>query len=543
MILPPILRLLVAAMLFGAICRAEPQVAPEASDEPALAFAKNALFPHWLRPTNRFSKTARDLSSNILLSANWFSANPQASSSTAEGASLTSPTYVGSVLPPTNTVPLKDCPYDTTHSKECRVHWASLTLSSLAFIGFQTSGNLYTDYWMRLHTGTGKWWDQYVKSDDQWRWNRWNDNNPFLDAYVGHSLMGAITSNLWIQHDPNGMTLEFSNTWPYWRSRLRALAFSTFFSFEWKFGPVSESSIGHLGANHEYQLLGGRSVLTNETGDDELVTTPLGGMLWAAAEDYIDLHVIKRVEGKSRNPFLLLTIQFLNPARATANIFRFRPPWYRDSREVRSSSRWSDPDDSEANYAAPNGAGNELPWGGQHEFGAVWGYSPTGGPLWSGHQDIRYMPVLIRYSYLINQQRNWALRYAPEITALAMLDEPNWGKTNLLNLRRRTYGAGASPEGFQLIFAPNHRLQPFLSNDGGFIVYTDPVLAPKGPQLLYTLDFGAGLNIFTKHYEEMTFGFRYGHLFNPASGPHIATDTQIFYFGVSRFRSSAAKRR
>ena len=182
--------------------------------------------------------------------------------------------------------------------KSGRIHWSSLTLSSLAFITFQSSGNIYTNYWMRLHTGTGKWWNQYVKADDQWRWNRWNDTNPFLDAYIGHSMMGAITSNIWIQHDPKGMTLEFSNTWPYWRSRLRALAFSTFYSFEWKFGPVSESSIGHLGANYEYQLIGGRYVLTNETGDDELVTTPVGGMLWAVAEDYIDLHVIKRTRRK-----------------------------------------------------------------------------------------------------------------------------------------------------------------------------------------------------------------------------------------------------
>jgi hypothetical protein len=443
---------------------------------------------------------------------------------------------------PQKTVALRDCPYDTTHAKECRVHWGSLTLSSLAFITFQSSGNIYTNYWMRLHTGTGKWWDEYVKADDQWRWNRWNDTNPFLDAYVGHSMMGAITSNLWIQHDPKGAALEFSNSWPYWRSRLRALGFSTFYSFEWKFGPVSESSIGHLGANYESQNFGGHYAQTNETGDDELVTTPFGGMLWAVGEDYLDLHVIKRLEDKSRNPFLLLTYQFLNPARATANIFRFRPPWYRDSREVRSSSRWSDPDDSEADNVAANGGGDETPWGGQHEFGAAWGYSPKGGPLWSEEKDVRYMPILIRYSYLMQKHRHWALRYAPEITALSMLDEANWGNTTTLTRRTRTYGAGASPEGFQLDFAPSHRLQPFLSNNGGFVYYTDPVLAQNGPQLLYTIDFGGGVNLFTKHYEEMTFGFRYDHMFNPASVRPNGTDAQIFYFGISRFRSPGLTR-
>ncbi len=528
-------------MLFAVVCCAEPQIAHQDSDPAALVSAQNErLSPNWLRPTNTSPNTGGGVSSNILLSPDWLSANASVSSSTPDGTPMITGLDGGSVLPRTNTVSLKDCPYDNTHAKECRVHWASLTLSSLGFLAFQTSGNIYTNYWMRLHTGTGKWWDRYVKADAQWRWNRWNDTNPFLDAYVGHSMMGGITSNLWIQHDPKGMTLEFSNTSPYWRSRLRALAFSTFYSFEWKFGPVSESSVGHLGANYEYQLLGKRYQLTNETGDDELVTTPLGGMLWAVAEDYIDLHVIKHLEARSRNPFLLLTYQFLNPARATANIFRFRPPWYRDSRDVRSSSRWSDPDDSEAGYVTADSAGDETPWGGKHEFGVVWGYSPTSGPLWSHQKEIRYMPVLIRYSYLVKNHRDWVIRYAPEITALSMLDEPNWAKTNLLNQRRRTYGAGVSPEGFQLDFAPNHRVQPFLGNNGGFTYYTDPVLARNGPQLLYTVDFGAGLNIFTKHYEEMTFGFRYDHLFNPASGAHIATDTQIFYFGVSRFHSSGS---
>lgn len=516
----------------------------------ASGLAQSALLsPNWLTSANPNLNAGPDVSSNVLLSPDWLTPGNPNNNADSDAAPLTpgglpsvaDPDSSGRIRPRANAVSLQECPYDTSHAEECRVHWRSLTLSSLAFLAFQTSGNLYTDYWMRLHTGTGKWWDLYVKADGRWRWNRWNDTNPFLDAYVGHSMMGAITSNLWIQNDPKGMTLEFSNTKPYWKSRLRAMAFSTFYSFEWKFGPVSESSIGHLGANYENQELGGKIVRTNETGDDELVTTPIGGMLWGVGEDYIDLHVIKHLEEKSRNPFLLLTYQFLNPARATANIFRFRAPWYRDSREVTANTRWNDPDDSEASFVqSSHGSQEELPWGGQHEFGAVWGYSPTGGPIWSYQKDIHYMPVLIRYSYLLTKHDKWALRYSPEITALSMLDEPNWGKTTFLTRRRRTYGSGVSPEGFQFDLAPNHRVQPFLSHDGGFIYYTDPVLAAKGPQVLYTVDFGAGVNIFTKRFETLTFGFRYDHLFNPMSAPHLGTDAQIFYFGVSRFRTASS---
>ena len=127
----------------------------------------------------------------------------------------------------TSEVTLRDCPYDHTHARICRVHLGQLVISSAMFNAFQNAGNLYTGYWYRYETTHGKWWDRYVASVKGWRWDVWSDNNPFLDDYVGHPIMGSITDYLWIQNDPKSMTLEQSNTWPYWRRMLRALAFST----------------------------------------------------------------------------------------------------------------------------------------------------------------------------------------------------------------------------------------------------------------------------------------------------------------------------
>ena len=63
-------------------------------------------------------------------------------------------------------------------------------------------------------------------------------------------MMGAITNGIWIPNDPKGMTLEQSITWPYWKSRLRAMAFSTAYSFEWKLEHIGEASIGHNGDHY-----------------------------------------------------------------------------------------------------------------------------------------------------------------------------------------------------------------------------------------------------------------------------------------------------
>ena len=428
---------------------------------------------------------------------------------------------------------LQECPYDKTHSRACKVHWGQLLISSSLFLAFDNMGNLYTGYYYRQETGTGKWWKLYEESVARYRWDHWSDDNPMLDVYVGHPIMGAITNGLWIQNDPKGAALEQSNTWPYWRSRLRATAFTTLYSMQWKVGPLGELGFGHSGSHY----FPDHGVLTNETGDVELVTTPVGGLAWTLAEDYLDKHVLRRLEEKSRNPFFLLGIQFMNPARGTANILRFRPPWYRDSRVVKASSFFSDPGEGVPAAIRGTSSGNipAPPYGGTHEFGLWWGLSLFSGSLWGDEASVKYMPIDLRYSRLLTQHDHWALRYSPELTALAMLDEVDPGQTDPRYLRRRTYGSGLSPEGFQVDFRPQKRVQPFLGHNAGFVFFVDPVLSQRESRLVYTIDFGGGINIFRKARQALTLGYRYQHL--ASANFSSATDANTFYVGVSRFRS------
>ncbi len=454
-------------------------------------------------------------------------------------------------------VPLNQCPYDTTGASECRMHWGHLILTASAFNTFQNVGNLYTGYWYRWETTHGKWFDRWFNSVTEWKWDRWSDSNPFMDDYVGHPMMGAITNSLWIQDDPKGATLEFGNNRPYWRSRMRATAFSTFYSFEWKMGPFGEAGVGHNG-DHVVPLANGKpSTWTNETGWVELVTTPVGGLAWTMAEDALDKHVVKKFEEKPRGALALTAISFLTPARATANVFRFRPPWYRDGRQVKANSFFSQPPgpddasiDAEGNRteASAGAAGvvrrnaEVLPvWphvGGVHEFGAWWGFSPMTGHIWGYAKDVKYMPVDVTYSYLLHQGSRWNFRYAPEMTALAMLDEPQSGQKSALLQRKRTYGSGLSPVGFRASFAPTSRVQPFLSMDGGFIYFADRVLSPQGSQFMYTIDYGGGFQIFRKQRQSVSIGYRYQHLSNANISHHNpGADTNVFYLAVSRFRT------
>ena len=460
-------------------------------------------------------------------------------------------------------VPLNQCPYDMTGARECRMHWGHLIATASLFNAFQNAGNLYTSYWYRYETTHGRWADRWFNSVTGWHWDRWSDGNPFLDDYVGHPMMGGITNSLWIQDDPKGATVEFGNTHEYWRSRMRAAAFSTFYSFEWKLGPFGEAGVGHNG-DHIIPLNNGPA--TNETGWVELVTTPVGGLFWTMAEDALDKHLISKLEEKPRGAIALLAISFLTPARATANVFRFRPPWYRDGREVKAHTFFSEPpglDDvpgeaqgaraeSTATSARSDGSAGAsatvlrtagvLPvwphYGGVHEFGAWWGASLMTGHIWGDAKDIKYMPVDLTYSYLLHQGTKMSFRYAPEMTALAMLDEPQKGQKSFLNQRKRTYGSGISPVGFRASFLPQRRVQPFLSTDGGFIYFDDRVLSPQGSQFMYTIDYGGGLTIFHRQRQSVSIGYRYQHLSNANISQHNpGTDTSVFYVAVSRFRT------
>jgi hypothetical protein len=465
-------------------------------------------------------------------------------------------------------VPLEQCPYDKTGAHECRIHWRQLLIESSLYTAAQDDFNLYTSYWYRWETVHGKWFDRWLDSDNEWRWDHWKDDNPFLDDYIGHPMMGSITNYMWIQNDPKGATVDFGNNRVYWKSRMRALAFSTAFSFQWKLGPFGEAGVGHNGDHFYYD----KGVLTNETGWVELVTTPVGGLGWTILEDAVDKHFVRKLQQKPRGALTLLAISFLTPSRGTANILRFRPPWYRDAYVVKAHGFWSDPpgtdgpahapgdmnmaaaDPAPADPAAASPSSTaaavapgvvrtpaaELPewprYGGKHEFGAWWGLSLITAHVWGSAPDTKYMPIVVNYSYLLNpDSRRWAFRYAPEVTALAMLDELNPTPKDRYTYRTRGYGSGLNPVGFRASFFPESRVQPYLSTNEGFVYFYQPVLYPDKDQMTYNVDVGGGLTFFRKQRQSVSLGYRFQHI--QGVGGDRGTDTNTFYVQVSRYRT------
>jgi hypothetical protein len=63
--------------------------------------------------------------------------------------------------------------------------------------------------------------------------------------------------------------------------------------------------------------------------------TPVGGFGWLVGEDVLDKFVTRRVEGATRNRFLIdITRCALDPIRVGTNVLHGERPWYRASRDL-----------------------------------------------------------------------------------------------------------------------------------------------------------------------------------------------------------------
>ncbi|MGC8761165.1 MAG: hypothetical protein ACP5UT_01545 [Bryobacteraceae bacterium] len=149
----------------------------------------------------------------------------------------------------------------------------------------------------------------------------WSDGDPFYVNYIGHPMQGAVSGYIWTHNDRSYIGAEIGRNSFYWKSRLRATAYSWAYSTMFEIGPFSEASLGKIQSRYPQQ------------GFVDHVVTPVIGLGWMIGEDALDKYVIQRFEEKFENPWLRLLVRgALNPSRSFANAMRFKVPWARDDR-------------------------------------------------------------------------------------------------------------------------------------------------------------------------------------------------------------------
>jgi hypothetical protein len=195
-------------------------------------------------------------------------------------------------------------------------HWSKAIEQSLVFLSVQ-HGYALTQPKTRRDL-KGPFFKDYVRSVKSL--HGWGDGGRFFTNYVAHPMQGSLFGFIQIQNDPVGMNQSFDNSHAYWRSRLKALAWSAAWSTQFEIGPVSQASIGNVGLHGKQTYV-------------DLVVTPIGGFAWIILEDFVDKNIIHKIEQRSSGNFYIRIASrtFLNPSRSAANLLRFKTPWYRDS--------------------------------------------------------------------------------------------------------------------------------------------------------------------------------------------------------------------
>lgn len=146
----------------------------------------------------------------------------------------------------------------------------------------------------------------------------WGDGGRFFTNYVAHPMQGSLLGFIQVQNDPAGARQRFGRTGGYWRSRMKALAWSAAWSTQFELGPVSQASIGNVGLHGKQSYV-------------DVVMTPTAGTALLVAEDALDRYVVERLERRWRNRYVrILSRMTLNPTRTAANLLRFKKPWHRD---------------------------------------------------------------------------------------------------------------------------------------------------------------------------------------------------------------------
>ena len=195
--------------------------------------------------------------------------------------------------------------------------WSSATAESMRFLTIQHGIRLTQE--KTFDQLEGPFFADYFDSLKGLK--SWKDGDSAFTNYVAHPMQGAVTGYIQIQNDPKGKRANIRDGSIYWKSRLKAMAWSAVYSTQFELGPYSEATIGNVGRT------------PGTMGYVDLVMTPTGGFGMMVAEDAFDQFVVARLE-RHVNPRMMRVMRMVfSPNRTLANVLRFKKPWRRDNRD------------------------------------------------------------------------------------------------------------------------------------------------------------------------------------------------------------------
>jgi hypothetical protein len=203
-------------------------------------------------------------------------------------------------------------------------HWRPALIQSEIFLAIQ-HGFRMTEKKTTKELG-GRFFGDWFRSVQNVR--GWSDGGRDLTNYLAHPSQGAFTGRIFVNNSDRAKRQVFGSSKAYWNSRLKALAWSAFWSTQFELGPLSEASLGNVGMRKKTGFSTAAYV--------DLVITPTVGTGLLIAEDAIDKYIFKDwLERRSRGKAMIavkVLRSVMTPTTTLANLIRLQVPWKRDNR-------------------------------------------------------------------------------------------------------------------------------------------------------------------------------------------------------------------
>ena len=218
------------------------------------------------------------------------------------------------------------------------IHWGAFISQWWLDISFEQAERVIMEPKTRDQLN-GRFFHEWLDDVAQYRYGLWNDGDKFFTSYIGHPLQGAVVEGIfWQNNDRVRFSDQDFHSAAYRKALLQAFVLAAVDAVQWKLGPVSEASIGHVGLPAHWWDTPYFCNLTQaychpRTGLNDLIMNEVGGTAMIIGFQWVDKHFQKPMENRIHSRALIDTMRIVtNPPQSLANFFRFRTPWYRDNR-------------------------------------------------------------------------------------------------------------------------------------------------------------------------------------------------------------------
>ncbi len=102
------------------------------------------------------------------------------------------------------------------------------------------------------------------------------------------------------------------------------------------------------------------------------------------------------------------------------------------------------------------------------------------------------------------------------------------GTATYIGGTRTTWVSAFSPLGYKLKLLPHSRVQPFVTGLGGFAVAARDIPVFNSSAFNFTMEMGAGVQVYRSHTRSCQFEYRYHHLANGGGRTNPGIDSGVF---------------